>query len=109
MREEGVNYQETARQFAMNDRTRITLWERIYLAEGPKGLYMSGEAGLVQPLFNGPNCIGTANPASFGKHDMPVHGFFREYFSAREICGKNGAALRSAPALAAAYTMNGGQ
>lgn len=35
---EGLNYRGTARQFEMNDRTRITSWGRIYLTEGPKGL-----------------------------------------------------------------------
>ena len=38
MKNEGLSYRETARQFDINDRTRITSWERIYLEEGPEGL-----------------------------------------------------------------------
>ncbi len=40
MKKEGLSYREIARQFAINDRTRITSWERIYLEEGPEGLYI---------------------------------------------------------------------
>ena len=38
MIQEKLSYRETARRFEINDRTRITDWERIYLAEGPEGL-----------------------------------------------------------------------
>ena len=37
MHSEGLSYRETARRFEINDRTRITSWERIYLEEGPEG------------------------------------------------------------------------
>ena len=40
MRAECLSYREAARQFDINDRTRITSWERIYLEEGPEGLYV---------------------------------------------------------------------
>ena len=31
---------ETARQFAISDHHLVTSWERIYLTEGPEGLYI---------------------------------------------------------------------
>jgi transposase-like protein len=37
MRNEGLSYSETARQFEVNDHHRIQAWERIYLEEGPEG------------------------------------------------------------------------
>lgn len=37
MREDGMSYRETARQFEVNDHHRIQNWERIYLTEGPEG------------------------------------------------------------------------
>jgi len=37
MREEGLNYKETARRFEINSHDRIQHWERIYLTEGPEG------------------------------------------------------------------------
>ena len=40
MHEEHLSFRETARQFEINDHTRVLLWERIYLEEGPEGLYI---------------------------------------------------------------------
>ncbi|MEG2626148.1 MAG: helix-turn-helix domain-containing protein [Christensenella sp.] len=37
MRNEGLSYCETARQFEVGDK-RVAAWERIYLTEGPEGL-----------------------------------------------------------------------
>lgn len=37
MREEGMSYSETARQFEVNGHHRIQDWERIYLTYGPEG------------------------------------------------------------------------
>jgi transposase-like protein len=37
MREEGLSYSETARQFEVNDHHRIQAWERVFLTEGPEG------------------------------------------------------------------------
>ena len=37
MKEEKLNYSETARRFEVNDHHRIQAWERIYLEEGPEG------------------------------------------------------------------------
>ena len=50
MRKEGLSYSETARQFEINDHHRVMSWERIYLEEGPEGLYVerrgrSGKGG----------------------------------------------------------------
>ena len=40
MRKEGMSYCEAARQFEINDHKRVASWERIYLEEGPEGLYV---------------------------------------------------------------------
>ena len=39
MRKEGLSYQETERQFELSS-GRASNWERIYLEEGPEGLYV---------------------------------------------------------------------
>ena len=39
MREE-LSYCEAARQFEISDHKRVASWERIYLVEGPEGLYI---------------------------------------------------------------------
>ena len=40
MIEEKLGYSETARKFDVCDYHRIQNWERIYLEEGPEGLYI---------------------------------------------------------------------
>lgn len=40
MHKEKLSFRETARQFEISDHTRVLLWERIYLEEGPEGLYI---------------------------------------------------------------------
>ena len=40
MHKEQLSFRETARQFEISDHTRVMLWERIYLEEGPEGLYI---------------------------------------------------------------------
>jgi transposase-like protein len=40
MMQEKLNYREAARQFDVNDHKRVASWERIYLEEGPEGLYV---------------------------------------------------------------------
>lgn len=40
MLREKLSYMETARQFEIPCDKRVASWERIYLAEGPEGLYM---------------------------------------------------------------------
>ena len=37
MRQEGLSYNEAARQFNVSSDTRVAAWERIYLEEGPEG------------------------------------------------------------------------
>ena len=37
---EKLSYREAARQFEINDHNRVAAWERIYLEEGPEGLYI---------------------------------------------------------------------
>ena len=40
MRSEGLSYQETQKRFDIAGKDRIYSWERIYLEEGPEGLYI---------------------------------------------------------------------
>ena len=40
MMKEQLSYREAARQFEINDHDRVRYWERIYLEEGPEGLYI---------------------------------------------------------------------
>ena len=40
MHKDGLSYKETARQFEITGHEMIQKWERIYLEEGPEGLYI---------------------------------------------------------------------
>ena len=40
MRQEGLSYSETEERFGITSHDRIPSWERIYLEEGPEGLYV---------------------------------------------------------------------
>ena len=40
MMKEKLSYCEAARQFEVGDDKRVAAWERIYLEEGPEGLYI---------------------------------------------------------------------
>ena len=40
MMREKLSYCEAARQFDISDHNRVSSWERIYLMEGPEGLYI---------------------------------------------------------------------
>jgi len=40
MMQEKLSYREAARQFDVNSDHRVASWERIYLEEGPEGLYI---------------------------------------------------------------------
>ena len=40
MKKEGLSYSEAARQFGVSTDKRVSSWERIYLTEGPEGLYV---------------------------------------------------------------------
>lgn len=40
MMREKLSCRETARLYEINDHTRVMAWERIYLEEGPEGLYI---------------------------------------------------------------------
>ena len=40
MMREKLSYRETARVYEINDHKQIMAWERIYLEEGPEGLYV---------------------------------------------------------------------
>ena len=40
MMQEKLSYREAARQFEISDDKRVAAWERIYLMEGPEGLYI---------------------------------------------------------------------
>ena len=40
MMREKLSYTEAARQFNVSNHNRVASWERIYLEEGPEGLYI---------------------------------------------------------------------
>ena len=40
MMQEKLSYCEAARRFEVSDNKRVASWERIYLMEGPEGLYI---------------------------------------------------------------------
>ena len=40
MMREKLSYTEAARQFEVSNHQRVASWERIYLEEGPQGLYV---------------------------------------------------------------------
>ena len=40
MHKEKLSYQETARLYGINAHDAVAKWERIYLEEGPEGLYI---------------------------------------------------------------------
>ena len=40
MMREKLSYTEAAGQFEVSDHSRVASWERIYLEEGPQGLYV---------------------------------------------------------------------
>ena len=40
MRKEGLSYREAARRYDIRDDKCVASWERIYLEEGPEGLYV---------------------------------------------------------------------
>ena len=40
MHTEGLSYREAAREFGITAHDRVATWERIYLEEGPEGLYI---------------------------------------------------------------------
>lgn len=48
MRKELLSYQETARRFEVRSDTQVKNWERIYLEEGPEGLYIERRGRKVQ-------------------------------------------------------------
>ena len=48
MRKEGLSYREAARQFEISEHSRVASWERIYLEEGPEGLYIERRGKKVQ-------------------------------------------------------------
>jgi len=51
MRREKLSYRETAQQFGIGNHNHVSHWERIYLQEGPAGLYVErrGRASKGRP------------------------------------------------------------
>ena len=45
MRRHHLNHHETAMMFDISSGKRVTAWERIYLEEGPEGLYKERRGG----------------------------------------------------------------
>lgn len=56
MRKELLSYQETARRFEVRSDTQVKNWERIYLEEGPEGLYIErrGRKSTGRPKNSSP-------------------------------------------------------
>ena len=52
---EKLSYSETARQFHISDHKSVAQWERIYLEEGPEGLYIErrGRASAINGIQKG--------------------------------------------------------
>ena len=52
---EGLSYNEASRQFGINSHWRVQEWERIYLEEGPEGLYIErrGRASIASGTRKG--------------------------------------------------------
>lgn len=52
MMQEKLSYREAARQFEITNHDRVRQWERIYLEEGPEGLYIErrGRGSKGRPL-----------------------------------------------------------
>lgn len=52
MRKEHLSYAETVRQFELSDHHILRRWERIYLEEGPRGLYVErrGRGSTGRPV-----------------------------------------------------------
>ena len=48
---EKPSYREAARQFELNDHDRVRYWERIYLEEGPEGLYYTPRTRMLAGVF----------------------------------------------------------
>lgn len=46
LRREHLSYNEAARRFGIGGHTRVRKWERIYLEEGPQGLYAERHRAL---------------------------------------------------------------
>jgi transposase-like protein len=55
MHREYLGYRETAQRFGLKDHQRVMGWERIYLKEGPRGLYEErrGRAGAASGTVKG--------------------------------------------------------
>lgn len=51
MQKEKLSYREAARLFEISDHKRVAVWERIYLEEGPEGLYVErrGRGSIGRP------------------------------------------------------------
>ncbi len=54
MVKEKLSYCEAAQQFEVGDDKRVAAWERIYLEEGPEGLYIErkGQSSKGRPAKN---------------------------------------------------------
>ena len=52
IQKEGLSYREVARQYEICDHKQVAKWERIYLEEGPEGLYVErrGRKSTGRPL-----------------------------------------------------------
>lgn len=55
MREKNLSFREAAGRFQISDHKSVAQWERIYLEEGPEGLYVErrGRAGAASGTQKG--------------------------------------------------------
>lgn len=55
LRENRLSYREAAKKYAIPSHERIRQWERVYLEEGPEGLYVDrrGRAGTASDSQKG--------------------------------------------------------
>ena len=78
MRKELLSYQETARRFEVRSDTQVRSWERIYLEEGPEGLYVerrgrnSHGGGRPAKQLKPMNLRSSCCLKSPGLHDQPI-------------------------------------
>ena len=62
MRKEQLSYSETARLFELSGHHRAQDWERIYLEEGPEGLYQNAKLVITRRLHVTLPCLALETP-----------------------------------------------
>ena len=85
MMREKLSYCEAERQFDISDHNRVSSWERIYLMEGPEGLYIErrgrGSKGRPQSMSHKGNCYDNAVMENFFGHLKSERLYLQEFES----------------------------